>query len=108
MKQTYQTIQSFNQLENSVGKKVNAVNHNVYISHNIFYALNSLPNGKISGWSKLNVHEKRNFLGGRVENTGKKGENAVKHECFHLYPQCFQIASFTGLLKVVEICDCVR
>ena len=37
-----------------------------------------------------------------VENTVGKGENAV-YRHFLLFPQCFQKASFPGLLKVVEL-----
>ena len=70
-------------------------------------ALNSLPNDKILEWSKLkafaddkiNVTEKLKVVLGRVENIVGKGENAG-YQHFFLFPQCFQKASFPGLLKV--------
>ena len=58
-------------------------------------------------WSKLkvfaedniNVNKKFQFVLGRVENIVGKGENAG-YQHFLLFPQCFQKASFSGLLKV--------
>ena len=68
---------------------------------------NPLPNGKILDQSKLkafaddnlNVYQKLKFALGRVENIVGKGENAG-YQHFLLFPQCFQKASFLGLLKV--------
>ena len=67
--------------------------------------LNSLPNDKILGQSKLkafaadkiNMAEKSTFFWGRVENIVGKGENAG-YQHFLLFPQCFQKASFIGSL----------
>ena len=58
--------------------------------------INSLPNDKISHWSKpkafadkkINVTEKLEFVLGRVENIGEKAENAG-YQHFLLFPQCF-------------------
>ena len=47
---------------------------------------------------KINVTKKQKFLG-RVENIVRKGEN-VGYQHFLLFPQCFQKASFSELLKV--------
>ena len=60
--------------------------------------VNSLPNNKILDWSRLkayadnnlNVHQKLNFVLGRVENIVGKGENAG-YQHFLLFP-CFQKA----------------
>ena len=68
---------------------------------------NLLPNDKIVDWSKLkafaddrtNVSEKLKFVYGRVENIVEKGKNAVNWH-FLLFPQHFQRASFSSLLKV--------
>ena len=49
------------------------------------------------GQNKCNLNP--DFFFGRVENTVVKGENAG-YQNFLLYPQCFQKASFSGLLKV--------
>ena len=64
-----------------------------------------LPNNKILDWSKLiafaddkiNVAEKLKFVW--VKNIVGKGENAG-HQHFLFLSQCFQTASFSGLLKV--------
>ena len=56
--------------------------------------LNPLPKDKIWDWSKLKV-----FAVGMVENIVGKGENAG-YQHFLLFPQCFQKATFSGLLKV--------
>ena len=67
-----------------------------------FSFFNSLPNEKISNWSKLKAFaddkiimtEILIFLLLRmVENTVGKGENAG-YQHFLLFPQCFQKASF--------------
>ena len=70
--------------------------------------INSSPNDKISDWSKsktfanekLNLTERLNLFGGRLENIVGKGENAG-HQHFFLFQQCFQKASFGGLLNVM-------
>ena len=75
--------------------------------HNYSFLINSLPNDKISDWSKLkaladdkiNVNEKINFGLGRIENIVEKGENAG-YQHFLLFPQCFQKPSVSGSLKV--------
>ena len=67
--------------------------------------VNSLPNDISIDWStlttlaedKINVTEKFKFAMGWVENVGKV-ENAV-YQHFLLFPQCFQKASFSKLLK---------
>ena len=67
---------------------------------------NSLPNNKILDWSKLKafaedkiyVNEKLKFGLGTVEKIEVKGENAG-YQHFLLFPQCFQKASFSRLLK---------
>ena len=47
---------------------------------------------------KLNAIEKLKFVLGKVENMVGKGENAgFQH--FLLFPQCFQKASFLGVVK---------
>ena len=69
--------------------------------------LNSLPNHKILGSSKLkgfaddkiNVNEISKFGLGRVENIAEKGENAGNQH-FLLFPPCFQKPSVSELLKV--------
>ena len=69
--------------------------------------INSLPNDKFPYWSKLkafaddkiDVTQKLRFELGRVENIVGKGENAG-YLHFPLFPQCFQKAPFSGLLKV--------
>ena len=70
-------------------------------------AFNPLPNDKMFDWSKLkafaddktNVTEKLKFVLGRVENIVGKGENAG-YQHFFLFPQCFQMATFSGSLLV--------
>ena len=72
--------------------------------------VNSLPNSKNLDWpkfkafadDKINVTEKLKFVLGRVEKIVGKGENAG-YQHFLLFPQCFQNASYTGLLKVVTV-----
>ena len=68
--------------------------------------LNSLLNDKILDPSKLkaftdkmNVTQKLNFLGGKVENMVGKGENAGDQH-FLLFLLFFQKLSFSGSLKV--------
>ena len=68
--------------------------------------LNSLPNNKMLDLFKLkafaddkiSVHKKLKFGLEKVENILGIGENAV-HQHFHLFPQCFQKASFSRSLK---------
>ena len=75
-----------------------------------FTLFNSLLNDKFLDWSrlkafandKINVTKKLKFVLGRVENIIGKGENAGNQH-FLLFPQCFQNASYTGLLKVVIV-----
>ena len=65
--------------------------------------VNSLPNDKILAWSKfkafaddkINEAKMMIFVFHRVENIVRKGENAG-YLHFLLFPQCFQIASFSG------------
>ena len=69
--------------------------------------VNSLPNDRFLDWFKLrafadnelNLTEKLKFVLGRVENIVGKGENADFQD-FLLFPQCFQMASFSRSLKV--------
>ena len=73
--------------------------------------INSLPNEKIVGWSKLkafadvkiNVNEKSKFVLGRVVNIVRKLKNAG-YQHFLLFPQCFQKPSVSGRLKVEIVC----
>ena len=75
-----------------------------------FNSFNSLPNDKILDRSKLkgftddklNMIQNQKFVLGRVENIVGKGENAG-YQHFLLFPQCFQKASFSRLLKVVIV-----
>ena len=68
------------------------------------------PNGKITHWSKfktfadnkINMTEKMKFVLERVENIVGKGENAG-YQHFLPFPQCFQMASHSGSLKVVIV-----
>ena len=49
---------------------------------------------------KINVTQTLKCAMGRTENTVGKGENAgLQH--FLVFPQCFQKATFSGLLKVL-------
>ena len=71
--------------------------------------VNSLPNDKFSGWSKLtaladnkiNVTEKLKFVLGRVEKIEGKGEDAGYQRFLH-FPQCFQKASFVWSLALFQ------
>ena len=71
---------------------------------------NPLPNGNILDRSKLkpfaddkiHVTEKLKFVFRRAENIVGKGENAGDQH-FLLFPQWFQKASHTGVLKVVIV-----
>ena len=67
-----------------------------------YQCLNSLPNDKILeafADGKINATQKLKFALGGVENIVGKGKNAgYRH--FLLFPQCFQKATFSGLLKV--------
>ena len=49
--------------------------------------------------NNINVTEKLKLVWGRVENIVGKGESAG-YQHFLLFPQCFQKASFSWLLKV--------
>ena len=69
--------------------------------------LNSLPNDKISDWSKLkaltddkiDATEKSKFVLGRVKNIVGKRRNAG-YQYFLLFPQCFPKPSSLDSLKV--------
>ena len=71
----------------------------------------SVPNNKIFDWSKLKafadnkikVLEKMIFVFDRFENIVGKGENAG-YQHFLPFPQCFQKAFYSGLLKVGIVC----
>ena len=71
----------------------------------------SLPSDKFLDWlksnafadDKINVTEKNEFVLGKVENIVRKGEN-TGYQHFLLFPQGFQKASFS---KVVKSRDCV-
>ena len=54
---------------------------------------------KAFGDDKINVTEKLKFVLGGVENIVGKEENACYQ--YFLFQQCFQKASYTGLLKGV-------
>ena len=68
---------------------------------------NSLPNDKFSDWSKLkafaddkiNVIEKLKFVLNKVENLVGRGKNPG-YQDFLLFPQCFQKAFSSWVLKV--------
>ena len=69
--------------------------------------VNSLSNDNFLDWTKfkafaddnLNVSGIMTFVIDRVENIVGKGENAgIQH--FLLFPNCFQKASSSGMLKV--------
>ena len=70
-------------------------------------SINSLPNNKTLDWfkfkalgdDKMNLAEKQKFFLKLVENIAGKRENAGNQH-FLLFPQCFQKASFSRLLKV--------
>ena len=70
----------------------------------------SLPKEKFLDWFKLkafaddkrNAIEKLKFVLGRGENIIGKGENAG-YQHFLLFPQCFQKASYSRLLKVMIV-----
>ena len=76
----------------------------------VFLYVNSLPNdktlkrSKLKGFEddKINVTQKSKFVLGREENIVGKGENAG-YQHFHLFPQCFQNAPYTGSLKVAIV-----
>ena len=81
-------------------------------SQNFFYpSLNPLPSDKFLDWSKFKAFaddkiiltQKLRVVLGRVENIVGKGENAG-YQHFLLFPQCFQKAFFSGLLKVGDDC----
>ena len=52
---------------------------------------------------KMNVTQKAKFDLESVENIVRKGENAG-YQHFLLFPQCFQMVSFSGSLKVGIVC----
>ena len=70
-------------------------------------SFNSLPHSRILDWSKFKVFAddkvsvtvKMKFVLRREENTVGKEENAG-NQLFLLFPQCFQKASFSRLLKI--------
>ena len=70
--------------------------------------VNCLPSDTILDWSKLkpiaddkvNVIRELKFVLGREENIVGKGENAGNQHFLFFFPQCFQKASFTEVLKV--------
>ena len=75
-------------------------------SISLYYTIQSfksLPNDKFLdqfklkafAYSKINVIQKQKFFSGWVEKIVGKG-----YQHFLLFPQCFQKASFSGLLKV--------
>ena len=71
---------------------------------------NFSSNDKISDWSKfkafaddkINETEKLKFILERIENIVGKGKTAG-YQHFLLFTQCFQKASYTGLLEVVIV-----
>ena len=76
----------------------------------LYRRFNSLPNDKFFDWSKLKAFaddklilaENLKFVYGRVKNIVGKGKNAG-YQHFFLFPQYFQEASHTLLLKVVIV-----
>ena len=90
-------------LENIPGKRENGGYH----YHVKYCTLKPLLNDKILNWSKLKAFaddkikltETLKFVLGRVKNILGKGDNAGC-QCFLLFPQWFQKASYTGPLKV--------
>ena len=62
---------------------------------------------KVFADNKINVTEKLKFILGRVENIVGKGENA-DYQHFLFFPQCFQKASFSRLLKVRIVWERVK
>ena len=63
-------------------------------------SLSFLDQSKLEAFAdKKIVIQKQKFFLGLVENIAGKGEN-VGYQHFLLFPQCFQKASFSGLLKV--------
>ena len=72
----------------------------------VWERVNSLPNDKTLDVTKLkafadnkiNVGQMMISVFDRVENIVGKGENAG-YQHFLIFPQCFQKASFSGLLK---------
>ena len=69
--------------------------------------VNSLPNDEVLYLSKLkafaddkiDLTEKQKFFLKWLENIVGKGEDAG-YQHFLLFPQCFQMASFSWLLKI--------
>ena len=91
------------------GYSISTLHNTIPNFHNSVDAalFNSLQNDKSLDLSKLKAFadnkikltEKFRFGLGMVENIVGKGESAG-YQCFLLFPQCFQKASFQGLLKV--------
>ena len=81
-------------------------NDKLHLTQMMGPVLNSLQNDKILDWSKLkafaddkiNVNQKLKSVLAWVENFVGKEENAG-YQHFLLFPQCFQKAPFSGLLK---------
>ena len=65
------------------------------------------PNSKQLQTTKIHVAKIMIFVFDRVENTVGKGENAGNQH-FLLLQQCFQNASFSGLLKVGIVWQSVK
>ena len=114
-------ISLFDTVENTVGKGENAAYQHFLLflqccekpsSLGLLKVwIVSLPNNKILHWSKLkafaddkvNVTKELKFILGREENfVGKRENGGYQH--FLLFPKCFQMASFTEVLKSL---DCV-
>ena len=57
--------------------------------------------------NKINATKKLKFALGRLENNVEKRENAG-YQHFLLFPQCFQKASFPGLLKAGIVWERVK
>ena len=102
-------ISVLDMIENIVGKRENAgyLYRQCFQKPSFSVPFNSLPNNKSLDESKLkaftddkiDVIEKLKFVLGRVENIVGKGTNAG-YQHFHLYPQCFQKASFSESSKI--------
>ena len=59
----------------------------------------NLSNSKAFADDKIKMTKTLIFALGKVENNVGKGENAC-YQHFLFFPQCFQKATFLGLLKV--------
>ena len=67
----------------------------------LYQTTNFLNRSKLKAFAddKMNMPRNFKYILGRVENIVGKGENAG-YLYFLLFPQCFQNASFSELLKV--------